>query len=441
MAEKLVSIGETDAYVFATEGRMRRTQGRHVSCTVIETATSPDLDRLRAALAETMRRHPMLGSKSARSFPSFKASYVKSADAAAEIPLTLHQEPEQTLDGLLDFLINDAGPHFEKPRRCHVRMDALECADGTWRLILSWRHIVLDGVGAEWLIREIATLCEDPQAQSVAPGFQEPAGSKLKTMQERWLATKPMLDHLMALLKTGIRSLTPPGARIGRMQFSWVVLDEPLTEETKRRASLICGPLVQTPFFLACSILGHHAVWRRFRGGLPEQDVVALPVQERPRGKPGPIFRNNVSVMFLQTTRAEAESLESLTAALLKRQQQMMRAKLAESFAEMQRWMMVLPGPVYSKFLQYQMKGETTSFHHSHTGTFAGGLGRFAGADIANAWHIPGFYGPPGTGLFVGEHKGRMTVTASWRQGVLTREEAGLLRDTFIECLTGKAAS
>ncbi len=438
-AEKLVSIGETDAYVFATEGRMLRTQGRQVSCTVMEMAAPPDLAALRAALAETMRRHPILGSRTNRSFPSLRAAYVRGADAAGEIPLTLHREPGTSLEGLLDFLLNDAGPSFEKPARCHARMDALECADGTWRLILSWRHIILDGVGAEWLLREIACLCEDPSAPSVAPGLQEPAGSKLTSLHERWMATKPMLDHLMALLKTGIRSLTPPGARIGRMKFRMLVLDETATTEVKARAAGICGPLVQTPFFLACAILAHHAVWRRFRGGVPPQDVVALPVQERPRGKPGPIFRNNVSVMFLHTTPEEAASLESLVAALLRRQQQMMRAKLAESFAEMQRWMMVLPGPLYSKFLHYQMKGETTSFHHSHTGAFAGGLDRIAGAAITNAWHAPGFYAPPGTGLFVGEHRGRMTLTTSWREGVLTPEEADVLHRSFLSTLTGRA--
>jgi len=326
---------------------------------------------------------------------------------------------------------------MEKPSRCHVRMDVLHNEDG-WKIVMTWRHIVLDGVGAEWLIREIAALCEDVSAPSVAPGFSNPVGSKRNSMHERWLATKPMLDHLMELLKTGIRSLTPKDAVIGRMKFSRLTLDGMETEAIRNRASEISGPLVQTPFYLACATLAHHAVWKKFRGELPEQDVVALPLQERPRGKPGPIFRNNVSVMFLHTTRGEAESVETLAAALILRQQQAMRAKLADSFAEMQRWMMMLPSPVYAKFLDLQMKGQTTSFHHSHTGIFAAGIEAFAKANIANAWHAPGFYAPPGTGVFVGECRGRMTVTVSWREGVLTTEEAETLRSAFIGNLTGE---
>jgi len=435
MGDKLVRVGETDAYVFATESRMGRKQGPHVSCTVLELPSPPDFGKLRVALEETMRRHPILGSKMSRALPSFRAWYVRSDRAAESIPLTIHEG--KATDALLDFLLNDAAPSLVKPRRCHVRMDAVLHADGTCDLILTWRHIVLDGVGAEWLIREIAALCDDPAGESAAPGFSHPTGSKRDSLHERWLATKPMLDHLMELLRTGIHSLTPPQAAIGRMRFSRSFLSEEQTAETKRRASTISGPLVQTPFYLACAITGHHAVWRQFRGGPPEQDVIALPVQERPRGKPGPIFRNNVSVMFLHTSKEDAASVESLTASLIRRQQQIMRAKLADSFAEMQRWMMVLPSPVYAKFLDIQMKGQTTSFHHSHTGVFAGGLKSFAGIPINNAWHIPGFYGPPGTGVFVGEHQGRMTVTTSWREGVLTPDEASVLESAFVTALTG----
>lgn len=434
---RLVKVGETDAYVFATESRMGRRQGKHVSCTVLELSSAPDMEKLRAALEETMRRHPILGSGTSRPFPFLGAWYVRSPDAAPAIPFAVHEG--KSAEELVDFLLNDAGDSFMKPRRCHVRVDALRCDDGSWRLVFTWRHIILDGVGAEWLIREITVLCDDPGAESVAPGFSHPTGSKRDSLQERWLATKPMLNHLMELLKTGIRSLTPTGAKIGRMKFSRATLTAEETANIRKRAAEISGPLVQTPFYLACAILAHHAVWRRFRGGLPEQDVVALPLQERPRGKPGPIFRNNVSVMFLHTTREEAVTVETLTPVLIRRQQEIMRAKLADSFAEMQRWMMLLPSPVYAKFLAMQMKGETTSFHHSHTGIFANGLERIAGASIANAWHAPGFYAPPGTGVFIGEHRGRMTVTTSWREGVLTAEEAVHLEAAFIQSLTGSA--
>ncbi|WAC19966.1 hypothetical protein OVA24_01060 [Luteolibacter sp. SL250] len=436
MGDKLVKVGETDAYVLATESRMGRRQGRHVSCTVLELSAVPDFTRLRTALEETMRRHPILGSAVSRPLPSLHAWYVRSKHAADTIPLHLHEGGSAA--ALLDHLLNDAGPELEKPRRCHVRMDAVIHAGGTCDLILTWRHIVLDGVGAEWLVREIAALWKDPSAESVAPGFSHPTGSKRDSLHERWQATKPMLDHLMGLLKTGIRSLTPPGSKVGRLRFSRHVLTEEESAGVKQRAATIGGPLVQTHFYLAAAILAHHAVWRGFRGGLPEQDVVALPLQDRPRGKPGPIFRNNVSVMFLHTRQDEAGDIATLTTALIRRQQEAMRAKLADSFAEMQRWMMILPSPVYAKFLDMQMKGQTTSFHHSHTGLFAGGLESFCGAAITNAWHAPGFYGPPGTGVFVGEHRGRMAITTSWRDGVLTTEEASALQAAFISSLTGR---
>ena len=101
----------------------------------------------------------------------------------------------------------------------------------------------------------------------------------------------------------------------------------------------------------------------------------------------------------------------------------------------------MMPMPFYTFFLNLQMKGETTAFHHSNTGTFAGGLEQFAGATIDNAFHVPALYAPPGTGIFVSDKGGCMTVTVSWREGVINAAEAALLRDAFVESLTGQPSS
>ena len=67
------------------------------------------------------------------------------------------------------------------------------------------------------------------------------------------------------------------------------------------------------------------------------------------------------------------------------------------------------------------------SFFHSYTGPFAPALATFLGVPVRNGYHTPAVAAPPGTGLFVGERGGCLNLTVTWREGVVSDDEAGLL--------------
>jgi hypothetical protein len=87
--------------------------------------------------------------------------------------------------------------------------------------------------------------------------------------------------------------------------------------------------------------------------------------------------------------------------------------------------------------VRWQFKGEIASFYHSHTGLFAPELVDFAGGRITNAYHLPCFAVPPGTGLFFCERDGRVNVTLAWREGCLTPEERAVMMAQVMEDLFG----
>ena len=451
MADKIVEIGETDAFVVATQWKMRRAgQGPHLSCSLLELAGMPNLACLRSGLDEALRRHPMIVARVARPWPWTRPWYVKARDAVALVPMVCWRLPGTSTAALaepmreiaseralVDFLLNEAAEEMENPGFCNIRMDVLACPDGRCVCIMTWSHLVLDGVGAEWLLKEIAALADDPNAESVACSFVTPAKSPHRTLYDRWQATWPMMEHLNGVIAAGIHSLAGRNPRASRLHHDWVHLDAEKSAQITTRAAKICGPLIQTHFFLACAIQAHDAVWRRFRGGQAPCYTMALPIQQRVRGKPAAIFRNNVSVMFFSAQAAEMADQDALTTVLLRQQQQAMKQKLMASFSEMQRWMTLLPTPIYSAFLDLQMKGENTAFHHSNTGSFASGLSEFGGATITNAWHVPGLFSPPGTGLFVSERGSCLTVSVSWRAAAVTADEAHYLRDAFLAAMLG----
>ena len=451
MARKIAEVGETDAFVLATEWKMRRSgQGGHFGCSVLELASMPDVAALREGLDELLARHPMLVARTGRPWPFTTPWYVIPRDAAGSLPITRWRLPGvdalgpaeseneiPSLDTLVDWLLNEASASFLRPARHNMRVDLLAGGErGCW-MVMTWSHAILDGVGAEWLLRELANLCRDPRAASVAPSFVEPARSPLAKPYDRWQATWPMLEHLQGLIKQGIHSLAGPKPVASRLRARRVRLDESSTAAIQERATNFCGPLIQTHFHLACAIIAHDAVWKRHRGGSAPVYTVALPVQLRARGKAPPIFRNNVSVMFFTARPEELDDVGALTHSLVRQQQDAMKKGLLASFAEMQRWMRLLPPPLYSFFLDSQMKGQNTAFHHSHTGPFAKDLESMAGSAILDGWHVPGLFAPPGTGLFMSQRGGRATLVMSWRECALSDDESETLMAAFQRALRG----
>lgn len=450
---KIAEIGETDAFVLATEWKMRRSgQGGHFGCSVLELASPPDATALRAGLDQLLARHPMLIAAAARPWPFTTPWFVRPRHAATVLPLGQWRLPRDgkfagnvretpSLEALLDWLLNEAPATFTRPEWHNMRLDLFDGGgSGSW-LVMTWSHAILDGVGAELLLRELANLCEDPLAPSPWPSFVAPARSSLATFYQRWQATWPMLQHLQGLVAEGIHSLAGPKPKASRLRSRWERLDEATTTAIQERAARFCGPLIQTHFHLACSIIAHDAVWKKHRGGSAPVYTVALPVQLRARGKPPPIFRNNVSVIFFTARPGELGDIAGLTASLLRQQQEAMKKGLMASFAEMQRWMRIMPAPLYSFFLDSQMKGQNTAFHHSHTGPFARDLMAIAGAAIRDAWHVPGLFSPPGTGLFMSQRDGRATLVMSWRECALSDDEAATLMDSFKRALLGGDAN
>lgn len=452
MARKIAEVGETDAFVLATEWKMRRSgQGEHLGCSVLEFPTSLNAAALRAGLDELLARHPMLVAETGRPWPFTRPWYVHARNAAQSLPLNHWCLPGVTsihpaeggakeipsLDALVDWLLNESGVASPRLARHNMRVDLLNGgARGSW-LVMTWSHTILDGVGAEWLLRELANLCRDPKADSVAPSFVPPSRSPLAKPYDRWQATWPMLEHLQGLIKAGIHSLAGSKPCASRMRARWKRLDEAATSTIQERATRFCGPLIQTHFHLACAIIAHDAVWRLHRGGSAPIYTVALPVQLRARGKAPPIFRNNVSVMFFSAKPEELGDIGCLTTSLVRQQQDAMKKGLMASFAEMQRWMLMLPSPLYSFFLDSQMKGQNTAFHHSHTGPFVKDLESIAEAEIRDGWHVPGLFAPPGSGLFMSQRDGRATVVMSWRENTLSPAEADTLMASFLRALRG----
>ena len=143
----------------------------------------------------------------------------------------------------------------------------------------------------------------------------------------------------------------------------------------------------------------------------------------------GPLFQNNLTMFFTSLGLEEMETVEQAAAKLTGQHASFLKDKLGDAFRDLMWLMRPMPPGLHMKFILWQMKGQFSSFYHSHTGVFAPELEVFAGARVESAYHIPGFSSPPGTGVFANEKNGRLILTFAWREGVLTKDE----QDAMVE--------
>ena len=185
---------------------------------------------------------------------------------------------------------------------------------------------------------------------------------------------------------------------------------------------------------MACATLAHHRVWE-IRGEEPESYLVSLAIQVRKAGVKGPLFQNNLSMIFFSAGSETASDVRAMCQSFQKQHAQFLKQRLGAAFRQIQFLMRRMPARMYIWFLLHQMRGEFNSFYHSNTGEFAPDLSEFYGAGIKNAWHIPSVSNPPGSGLFVNTKNGRMTVALTWREGGRDRGRATRLEGFVCRCV------
>lgn len=437
-----VPVRVADCFLLALDAFMRRTgQGDHVTQSVLELAGPPDLVALRAAAARVVQKHPLLAARLRRSWRTWLAYWEIPAVLPEALAIGLWREAGSP--GALGAEAREVADPMARLEEImseplaatllNARLDVVELRGGRCLVALSWRHTLIDGKGAELLLVEIARL---------AAGIDTPIEGKEPvrpplTVKDLVLKTKPAINRFQQLAKLGFASLSGPRPRAGRGRYQIITLDAADSNQLRARVESMTGALFPMAFYVACTARAHDRVFRH-RGKMPGGFVASVPIQTRKRGARGPLFHNQVTVFFFSGKRAELATIEGAAVAMKTQFAEMSRARLDESFSAVLELMMRLPASLFMRVVRWQFKGEIGSFFHSHTGNFAPEISEFAGAKIVNGFHLPCLGTPPGTGVFFSERDGRVTITITWREGILTDEERRLMAAQVLEDCLGE---
>ena len=169
-----VPVQSTDCFLLAHDDFMQRTgQGRHVSLSMIELDSVPDLTRLRPALDRLVQKHPLLVGRLRRNWKTWLPYWEVPVAPSRGLPLGLWREkgsagllPEsrETADCMELLQKIMARPLIADGLEFKARLDVVERRDGSSVVALAWSHLLIDGKGAELLLAEIGRLCDGVDA-------------------------------------------------------------------------------------------------------------------------------------------------------------------------------------------------------------------------------------------------------------------------------------
>lgn len=419
-------LTSADAFLLVLERMMASAgQGMHLGLTVLRLGPGFDLERFRAAVERAAAACPFGQAQIGQRFGGV-LHWRWEDGARANFPIQTHREGEIDEAELSRRRLNE-------PLATGVAFDVILSESGC-TVLMTWRHLLLDGKGAELLLAEIGRLAEDPEAKAVESSWDS---AERKLTPRDWLReSKLFKENFYKNAKYAIVSPSGADLRAGSADF-WVEnFDEAETQRITERAAEITKGMFQLAWFLAISMRVHREIFLR-RGAEPESYQASCAVQQRKRGAHHPIWQNQVSQLFFCLPAPEAVDRASAARSLHEQFVQLSRQRMDSAFMTMGRLLRRLSPGMYLKFIRSHSGGHITSFFYSHTGAFLPERTTFAGAAVLNGWHVPSVSAPPGTGLFFSERGGRLTAVCSWRSSAITPEESALMRTTLRAELLG----
>jgi hypothetical protein len=316
-----------------------------------------------------------------------------------------------------------------------LRFDAVRYAGGSagTDLAMTWQHLLFDGSGSERFVDWIDACFRGARRvdELPDPGELDAPVTPPRPLGERGAAARAWQAWLDGFAAHPPRSLAGPRRRVPQ-QLTWEVetLSEDETERVVGEASGRAGFLTPMLFYLALAIRAHHAV-ARSRDIDPVSYVVPLPVNVRPRGSEGAIFRTHVSLIWFQVLPGVVDDLDALLASLKAQRLAAIKAGHVENGIDAMSFARFAPTRLYTTMARRGFAGELCSFFFAFTGEFLGGLEHFLGAEIRNAFHVAPVPPSPGSCAAMSIRRGRLNVTHARQHGTFSEAEQALFWDTL----------
>lgn len=443
-AERLPLTG-ADCFLRAFDAETRRTaDASHLSQMILRLGPGFDADAFSRVLAEVVDANPVLRAPIRRPYGLGPPVYRLDLARRVAPPALVQHQADGDGDAPLPALFARRLNEVQAGRRGELlKVDAVRRrGDGSTDLAFTWLHMLLDGSGSE----RFAVFLEDCRAGTRTPDAVPdadrpgaPPDVPLPAQRERGGMAMSWQRWMTGLGARPTRSLAGPLRRTRQdLVVERVAWDAARAEGVRERAAARAGFLTPMLFYLAAAVRAHHAVLRK-RGREPAAYVVPLPVDLRPRGREGGLFRTRVSLVWFQVPASLADDEDALLDALKQQRRSAIRDRQVENGVAAMDYARHAPVRVYAYMARRALRGELCSFFFAYTDAFCAGLDCFFGAPVRDGFHAPSVPPSPGSGLAFSWRPGRLGYTHVQQRGVLDDAERGLFRASLESDLLGGA--
>jgi len=433
-ARRRAPLTGADCFLRAFDDEIRRTAGAsHVSQLVLRLGPGFDAEGLRAVVAEVAQRQPIVRAPIRRPLGVAPPVYdLARARRRPPPPVEVHEGEADGADGgIPPLFFRRLNERMAGRRGELLRFDAVRGRGGAHTdLAVSWLHPLLDGDGSERFVEWLDACHRGETDPGRLPSLDElAAGAPPEApLAERGRAARAWQHWLAELHRPPPRSLAGP-LRPVPQELRYEVLTFPPDESARIAESARgrAGFLTPMLFYLAAALRAHRDVFRA-RGEDPESLLVPLPVNLRPRGREGAVFRTHVSLLWFRALREEMDDFEELLASLKAQRRDAIREGQVENGVHAMHFARLAPRRLYAHMARRGGRGELCAFFFAYTGAFCAGAKRFFGAEIENGFHVAPVPPSPGSCVALSTREGRLNVTHVFQRGVLEPGERELFR-------------
>ena len=246
---------------------------------------------------------------------------------------------------------------------------------------------------------------------------------------------------ILSLAKSDMAHLPIPQKLKGRpYRVKVLCFDKGESTLIMDRAYSEAGYLMVLPLLLAASVQAMQRLMSSLgiEGG--KEYIVSVSLDDRKGAShEEQLFFNHLSYLFFRIDSKQATSMRAAIASIKKQMFDQVKAGMPNHINEASMLMRVLPLEALKVVMRLPMVGKMGSFCFSHVGEPLKPLDRFMEAKVVNLIHMPRVPIPPGMGIFFTQFNGRLNLSFSYVDGMLSDLQVNAFVDLLREILIGRS--
>lgn len=399
---------------------------------------SPDANYLKSRYISFCQQFPVLRGRDARCWclaPYWKYSGTKVPRVPEEIRVGGRVFQQQESAAGFNTYIEQAINTYAVIEGWRVAMDVVQTPDASRSMLLfMFDHCLFDAKGADAFIQLFLqhvngaeTTISEAEKMPRADAQLDDWGSRFKSGRDANRCIRKLMNGETANLPL------PNDLRSRPIRIREICFTPEEAKQIQARAFAVAGYLMFAPYALATAVSAFYPVFARLLKGNFDFVVSTSTDKQRAAIRNHHVFFNDLSFLFFQFPMSAAADRNELAVLVRNQLVQQARDGLPAVLEEANLLMRIFPAKVLWQFLMKYYRNRMSSFGFTSLGESQMNVSEVTGCRVLDYIHFPVIPTPPGLGLILCQHAGKLHAVLSCFEGVITDEDMDAVLARFRE--------